>query len=51
MYFYDFRLLLYLAPALILAAVAQWMVHSAYARARQMAAGLRRRGGFWIRLG
>lgn len=40
MYFYNLHLLLYLAPALILAAVAQWMVHSAYARARQMGAGM-----------
>ena len=34
--FYDFRLLLFIAPALILAFVAQLMVRSAYSAARQV---------------
>ncbi|MCI0359773.1 MAG: zinc metallopeptidase [Planctomycetaceae bacterium] len=37
---YDLGLLLFIAPALILAMVAQWMVSSAYARGRNIAARL-----------
>jgi Zn-dependent membrane protease YugP len=38
MYPIDFQLLLFIAPALILSAVAQWMISSAYSRGRQLAA-------------
>jgi hypothetical protein len=38
MYFTDLGLLLFTAPALILALIAQWMVSSAYARGRNMPA-------------
>jgi uncharacterized protein len=37
-FFYDLRLLIWTAPALILAALAQWWVSSAYARGRGVAA-------------
>jgi Zn-dependent membrane protease YugP len=37
-YYFDFNMLLWVAPALILAMVAQWMVKSAYARTREMPA-------------
>lgn len=39
-FFYDIRMLLFLAPALILAAIAQWWVRSAYARGQAIAAGM-----------
>ncbi|MCO6455026.1 MAG: zinc metallopeptidase [Pirellulaceae bacterium] len=38
MYFFDFNLLLWVAPALLLAFVAQWMVRSAYSTASQVGA-------------
>jgi Zn-dependent membrane protease YugP len=38
--FLDFRLLLFIAPALLLGLLAQFWVKSAYARARQIAAGM-----------
>ena len=40
MFIHDFYLILFTAPALILAMIAQWMVSSAYARGQQMAAKL-----------
>jgi Zn-dependent membrane protease YugP len=40
MFFTDFGLLLFIAPALILAFIAQWMVSSAYARGRNAPARL-----------
>jgi Zn-dependent membrane protease YugP len=38
--FLDFRLLLFIAPALLLGILAQFWVKSAYARAQQIAAGM-----------
>src|SRR5436190_14164359 len=38
--YYDLRMLIFLAPALILAAIAQMWVSSAYSRAQQIAAKL-----------
>jgi Zn-dependent membrane protease YugP len=38
--YYDLRMLIFLAPALILAAIAQWWVSSAYARAQRIAASI-----------
>src|SRR5262245_3666224 len=40
MWFYDFGLLLAIAPALILGMIAQFMVQSTYATARQIAASM-----------
>ena len=40
MFIHDFYLILFTAPALILAMIAQWMVSSAYARGQQVAAKL-----------
>ena len=40
MFIHDFYLILFTAPALILAMIAQWMVSSAYARGQQIAAKL-----------
>ena len=40
MFFTDLGLLLFIAPALILAFIAQWMVSSAYARGRNAPARL-----------
>ncbi|QDU94653.1 zinc metallopeptidase [Lignipirellula cremea] len=36
MYYLDFRLMLFIAPAVILGMIAQWMVRSAYAKASQI---------------
>lgn len=38
--FFDFRLLLFIAPAFLLGIIAQFWMKSAYARSRQIAAGM-----------
>jgi uncharacterized protein len=39
-FFYDFGLLLFIAPAFILAMIAQWWVHSAYAKGQNAPASM-----------